>query len=220
MTDGWTICAEMLRDNGVLEDARARGITVQHSGCSTSVMFDGGLTKEHYNSLAPLLSTDIEKAVLALGVIENKLHPISCVDWMDVKSIIERNCGDFEDWLPRRVSAKGLDAIATLIKNWWLNYRRTNPAPRVELVAVTHPVWSGKILSFGSKSWEFRKLPGRPLNEVLDEFERQNWNTSVTLSHLEPEQVRDVAKLLREKTKGYINWSASCDCMVGWWWDR
>jgi hypothetical protein len=220
MKDDWKMWADLLRD-GVLEEADARRLTVVCQGLRTTVEFDEGLTQDHYNLFAPLLSTDSEKAELALGVIANILHSISCVDWLELKRILFDEWDDFLEWLLQRICLDGFDAVAKLIEEWWMEYRRTNPPTCVKVFGLVHPTWDSHagMLSFGNKRWKFRLLPGRPLKELLDELERCSWPSSVTLGHLGPEQVRDVAKELRAKTKGYIYWSASSDSRLGWRWN-
>ena len=94
-----------------------------------------------------------------------------------------------------------------------------DPSPtKFQLIGLVHPTWdsNGAILSFGNRTWKFRRLPGRPLMKSLDEFEKRKWPPSVELASFVPEHVRDVAKELRKKTKGCINWRPSSDSTLSW----
>jgi hypothetical protein len=217
MRDYWKMCADLLRD-GVLQEADARSLKVAHQDGCTTFEFDEGLTQELYNFLAPLLSTDSEKAELALGVIAKKLPALSCVDWLELKSILYNGGEDFEERLPKQICLEGFDALAKEIEESWTEHRLTHPATNIQVIGLVHPTWdsSSGTLSFGNNRWEFRVIPGGPLKALLDEFEKCNWPPSVTLGRLDPEQVRDVAKELRKKTKGYIKWKASSDSTMGW----
>lgn len=201
---------------GCLETANAWCFTVRCGEGSRTV--EVRLTEAHYTFLAPHL-TDLEKAVIAMAVLENKVEPQSDTVWDVLWCRLRKEMkSDEEHWLPHMVVAQGFDAIAVLMKQWIVEYRRDNPPPRLNVVCVEKPTWShdAGLLVFGNENWPFRRDHDGPLVALFDELEKHGWPASIRLPHLDPEQVRDVAKALRKKTHPHLYWKAESDGTLVW----
>ena len=121
MNDNLKKYADLLRDGGVLVEANPRGFTVEDQDEQTTFRTPGGLTQEHYNLLAPPLSSN-EQAELAIAAIANTFC-ISDVGWLEMKGIINSRWDDFEAWLLEQIRLDGFDTVAKRIEEWWTKYR-------------------------------------------------------------------------------------------------
>lgn len=224
MKDYLSICVDRLRDDTFIE-CDHRTITVSDSYGDRRIMeFDEGLTERHYSLFAPVLKCDYDKGVLALAVIENILYPTPCQDWCDFRRelphLFQTDWIDVPDWLVEEIRLEGFDAVVKGIKERWAAYKLTLPIIRPMPPPVCQPTWDNGTLSVGDQRWMFRRLPGRPLFTILDEFQNRDWPHSLTFENLYPEQVRDVAKWLRAKTGDCIVWVASNDSTMRWRWAK
>jgi hypothetical protein len=80
---------------------------------------------------------------------------------------------------------------------------------------MARPRWTGKLLVWRANQWKFRNRDG-PVRKLLDALENDKWPQSVELDDLNPDQARDAAKYLREKTRPHLGWHASNDGTFSW----
>lgn len=116
----WPDYADLVRTWGI-EEATGQGFTVRYGDVLTSIGFPDGLTEEHYDYFAPLLS-DEDKAELARGVLLNSVR--MSIDW---EHVIVQECGpDVLDMLPALVESKGFDGVAEFIRRKVFAYRQAH----------------------------------------------------------------------------------------------
>lgn len=217
--DPWQDIREALGDPGsCLERADEKGFWVHDGECTRRVEFPGGLTERHYRLFSMSL-TDDEKAVLAMGVIKNRMRPICPEDWNIIESLLLKKSDATINGqgarLPALVQSKGFQAIAEEMKQELKEYKKRTPRRRLRIVVVEKPSWDGRVLSFGGKTWKFRRDNG-PVNQLLDELEQTKWQFPVRLPSLHSDQVREAGRLLRRKTRPLINWHAGSDGEFTW----
>jgi hypothetical protein len=181
---------------GMLDSASANGFTVELGDGTRRVIVDGGLQARDYEYLAPLLN-DLDKAILAKGVLENLLRPCSWRDFdIGWRRLLDKvpNVPE-EDWLPSFVEKHGFDAIAAAMKQAIENFHRANPGAFME-----KPRWDSMWLVWRGHKWRFRNQAKGPVRDSLNALESRGWPLSVELSHLDPDQVREAARSLNAKT--------------------
>jgi hypothetical protein len=216
----WQKYADLVSEGGIMS-ATPSGFTVGLGDGERIVRFDGGLTERHYAYFAPLL-TPLDQCELAHGVVENLLGPDVTWGQLDAAwSVLRECCGrdeegwlPEEDWLPGLIEGNGLRKIADEMAHY---IRTIPPFQPACVVAAPKPYWikiAGQLW-FGDHRWTVRRQEG-PLNNLLNEFQRQQWPPAVQLPGLDPDQVKATAKQLREKTRGVINWHASSDGNLSW----
>jgi len=210
---------DLIAGSDCLIGADDAGFTLQSGNTAHRVDLPGGLTEAHYRRFAPSLF-DEDKAILALGVIRRTIQPKAWLDWENTKTLardLHRTTGDDDyEGMLRSIDSLGFAAVVSDLKAKIAKTPKT-PQCRARLVVVEKPVWDGNggVLSFGNKMWKFRKQDG-PVAHLLDRLERENWPRSVKLNYLDPDQVREAARVLR-KTRPTINWSAESDGVLAWW---
>ena len=208
---------DALRD-GDLVDADKNHLWIEGETGSRRLDIHGGVLEEHYLSLDQLL-VDEENAVLALGVLENAMQPLPWSEWEVARTLLRKKHSKDTDtdgtWLPALVESNGFIALTNDLKQDLAAYRRTVQPVRLKVVVVEKPHWDGRVLSFGNKMWTFRRDNG-PVNQLLDELDNIKWVHPVKLPNLKRGQVTEAARVLREKTKGYIKWHAGKNRELAW----
>jgi hypothetical protein len=208
---------DALKD-GDLADADNNHIWIEGEAGGRRLDIDGGVLEEHYRSLLKLLDDD-QKAPLALGVLENAMQPLPSREWDVARTLLRKKHSKDTDtdgmWLPALVKSKGFDAISNELKNDLAAYRKTVRPGRLKVVVVDKPHWDGQVLSIGGKMWPFHRHNG-PVNQLLDELEIIKWLHPVKLPNLKRGQVTEAARVLRDKTKGYIKWHAGKNRELAW----
>jgi hypothetical protein len=209
---------ELIANADCLIGADDRGFTLQAGDSTHRVDLPGGLTEAHYHRLGPSLVDD-DKANLALGVIRRAIQPRTWLDWENTKTLardLHRMAGD-DDYqgMLRAIDAGGFAAVI-LDLNEKIAKLPEPARRRARLVWIEKPAWDGNsgVLSFGNKMWKF-KLQDGPVVHLLDQLEKEGWPRSVSLTYLDPDQVREAARGLR-KTRPTIDWTASIDGFLSW----
>jgi hypothetical protein len=209
---------DVIADSDSLTKADERGFTLQAGNSTHRVELPGGLTEAHYHRLAPSLFND-DGVVLALAVLKKAIQPKTWLDWENAKTLardLHRMAGD-DDYqgMLRAIDAGGFAAVISELKEKIAKLPERSQC-RARLVVVEKPAWDGDsgVLSFGDKTWKFRLQDG-PVVHLLDRLEEADWPRSVKLAYLDPDQVREAARVLR-KTRPTINWTASADGFLSW----
>jgi hypothetical protein len=228
----WQHIGDLICECDGIMEATPLGFTVALAdGGRRQVPLEGGWTEEHYRFLVPFLSSVSEsqfsKAMIAQAVLENWLRFAHCQEPPTAYWLLCKKYGFDEDqWLPHQVETKGFSAIAKEMEEDLVSYRISNPRRPVTFARTERPHFDGRILSFGTKRWSFRKQYG-PVQKLLTALENNGFKsvTAAPLSqiHLAPNEiqldsddVRDAAKYLRNKTMPVLNWHASKDGTLGW----
>jgi hypothetical protein len=206
----WHEYADLIRASFGVESANQKGLVVRLADGTRRIEFEGGLTEDHYTYFAPFLD-EWDKVLLAKAVLRNRLHPIQEVDWDIAWWALRQGRGcDEEEWLEQLVAERGFGAIADEMKAAVLDYRKTTPRPRLVVEVFEKPRWdsSAGMLFWGQHHWKFRNQQG-PVRILLDALEQRQWPRSVQLTSLDPDQVREAARYLRDRTMPYLDWHAS-----------
>ena len=156
----------------------------------------------------------------ALGVLENMVQPLVWSEWDVARALLRKKHAQDTDsdgtWLPALVASKGVAAVALELQDGLAAYReKVRPARLKWAWLVDKPHWDGMVLSFGGQMWTFRQQNG-PVNQLLEELENTKWRYPVLLTHLTRQQVTDAARLIRKKTRGYIDWHATKKKEFSW----
>jgi hypothetical protein len=202
--------AGLIAENGGIVDADARGFTVHCGDGVRTVELTSGLQSGDYDCYAPLLD-DVGKATLATGVLKNLLRRASWIEfdigWRHLSNK-HRNLPE-GGWLPGLVAERGFDAIAAGMERAIRDFHLANPR-----AFMARPRWTGNLLVWRANQWRFRNRRG-PVRDLLDALEKGNWPLQVK-NHLNPDQVHEAAKYLREKTRPHLRWHASNDGTFSW----
>jgi hypothetical protein len=209
----WDDEAELIGEHGIME-ITAWGFTVPLENGRRQVELEGWWTEEHYAFFAPLLDP-WERSRAAKAVVENQLRRIGCQEadtaWL---LLCKKNGPHEEDWLPPLVESEGFAAIATTLSQEVTEYRKRNPRRKSKWVLMDHPCFDGKHISWCERKWTIRNQPG-PVRQLLDALEGSQWRP-VLVPTLDPDQVHEAARYLRDKTMPHLNWHASNDGLFSW----
>jgi len=213
----WKEYADLIRDHGIV-GASSTGFTVQLPDGGREIEFDGGLSGEHFSYFAPLLDA-WDKTILAQGVLRNKVGRQSFFDWEMIWELLRVKYGALEDeWLTQRVAVDGFDSIAHEMIEVLREHKKNHPSSGLTTRKVYKPRFdpNSGVLYLGERQFRFRKQPGQPVWELLCQLEKQNFPTSVMHKTLDPDQVREARKVLKARTKPFVEWHAHNDGTLSW----
>jgi hypothetical protein len=132
----WQDMADLICDCDGIMNATAAGFSVALPDGTREVEIEGGWTEEHYQFLAPFLSTlyeaQLNKNMIARAVLENILLRDGCKEPDTAFWLLGKKYGVHEeDWLPQQVEDKGFLAIAKELGQAVEDYRKTTPRPHI-----------------------------------------------------------------------------------------
>ena len=186
-------------------EADDRGFTLQAGDSTHRVELPGGMTKAHYHRLAPSVVDD-DKAILALAVIRKAIQPKTWLDWENTKTLardLNRMVGD-EDYqgMLRAIDAVGFAAVDLGPEGQ--DRKDATDATIQGKVGRDRKAgvgWTAASCPSGTRCGSFANNDGGPSYISSTAFEQKGWPHSLIPNDLDPDQVVEAARVLREKTR-------------------